>query len=612
MSNGSRRTYDSDLLIIRKVSAFSPADNSAIPAQRVLTADGAGGTYWAIPSSLGVLPSFNRINVDGDLVTADLSYNTLTITSGDGIGIDTNSTTKELILFSKTFSQFDVSGGNSLVAYSNLTVTPTVTIVGTNGISISSDPLTNTLYFNGTPGAISTGIYGYSQFDVIFNASTLTADSINNSNHSVLTATSPSTMMRFVGVGDILLSTNVTSNIVFISVSSFNSQQWASIIQTVYSTPTQIYSTISSLYYDNTEVGKATSSIMNSLSNVSVGIQSQILYDEQNVQNNYLQKNDFYALSTAIGPLVNSNAGIYISSSALTSTVVGLGSAGYISTASGSSGVAPSSLTSTVQGLGLVGYISTAQLLSTVGGLQSNISSFIDPTELTSTIVGLATGPFISSSGMASTVAGLGSIGYISSASLVSSVRGLGLVGYVSTPSLVSTVAGLGSLGYQSTATNVTSSLQGLGTLGYLSSVGVTNSSLQGLGTLGYTSSVTLYSTVAGLGTVGYTSTASLNLALVSSHIGLGSSGYISSVGVTNSSLQGLGTLGYLSTVGVTNSSLQGLGTLGYASSLALYSTVAGLGSLGYQSTATNVTSSLQGLGTLGYLSTVGVTNSSL
>jgi hypothetical protein len=48
-------------------------------------------------------------------------------------------------------------------------------------------------------------------------------------------------------------------------------------------------------------------------------------------------------------------------------------------------------LQSTVAGLGTTGYISTAAFLSSMLGMTSNISSMIDPVELASSIVGLGT-----------------------------------------------------------------------------------------------------------------------------------------------------------------------------------------------------------------------------
>ena len=80
----------------------------------------------------------------------------------------------------------------------------------------------------------------------------------------------------------------------------------------------------------------------------------------------------------------------YISTTALQSTITGLGTLGYISTAGG--GLSQSNLTSSIIGLGTVGYISSTQLQSTVRGL--------------------ATVGYVSSASLYSTVVGLGTIGY--------------------------------------------------------------------------------------------------------------------------------------------------------------------------------------------------------
>ena len=131
----------------------------------------------------------------------------------------------------------------------------------------------------------------------------------------------------------------------------------------------------------------------------------------------------------------------------------------------------------------------TGQLQSTVLGLNTYISSFIDPTELTSTVVGLGTANYVSTFGLSfsltSTVVGLGTSGYVSSFQLLSTTVGvygaitsniantvgpefqstvvnLGMVGYVSTSQLTSTVGGLGTAGYVS-STQLTSTITGIG-----------------------------------------------------------------------------------------------------------------------------------------------------
>ena len=151
------------------------------------------------------------------------------------------------------------------------------------------------------------------------------------------------------------------------------------------------------------------------------------------------------------------------------------------------SGLAITDLTSTVTGLGTFGYLSSA-------------AELISSPQLTSSLVGLGTFAYISSLTLRSTIQGLGTIGYLSSSAEL-----------ISSPQLTSSLIGLGTFGYLSSAAELisspqlTSSLLGLGTFGYTSSLTL-QSTIQGLGTFGYTSSLTLQSTTQGLGTFGYLS----------------------------------------------------------------------------------------------------------
>ena len=295
-------------------------------------------------------------------------------------------------------------------------------------------------------------------------------------------------------------------------------------------------------------------------------------------------------VSTTAGIIANISVTGVLSTANLTSTVQGLGSANYVSTLSLVSTTAgilnnisitgvlsTANLTSTVQGLGSAGYISSSQLISTTQGLTNYISTFIDPTELTSTVIGLGTTGFISSIGLdaklASTTQGLGSAGYISSSQLISTVAGLNTYAssFIDTAELASSINSLGTLGYVSTLSLV-STTQGLQT---------------GYATAGFLSTANLTSTVQGLGSANYVSTLSL-------------------VSTTQGLQTGYATAGFLSTPNLT-STVQGLGSANYVSTLSLVSTTQGLQTgyttAGFLSTA-NLTSTVQGLGSAGYLST--------
>ncbi len=209
--------------------------------------------------------------------------------------------------------------------------------------------------------------------------------------------------------------------------------------------------------------------------------------------------------------LISTVAGLgtfqYVSTASLRSTVEGLGTAQYVSTAS---------LRSTVQGLGTAGYVSSltfnSSLASTVAGLGT--ANYVSTLSLTSTVAGLGTASYVSTASLQSTVANLGTAGYISSASLLSSltstVAGLGTANYVSTASLQSTVANLGTAGYISSASllsSLTSTVAGLGTANYVSTASLL-STIDNLGQLGFVSAATLISSLEGLGDLGYISSA--------------------------------------------------------------------------------------------------------
>ena len=197
----------------------------------------------------------------------------------------------------------------------------------------------------------------------------------------------------------------------------------------------------------------------------------------------------------------------------LTSTSIGLGTLGYLSSAitNLSSIISTPQLTSSLIGLGSIGYVSTTQLTSTAQGLTGYINSFIDPQELASSITGLGTLQFISSIGLLSTSQGLANYitSFIDPQELASTVIGLGTARYVST-SVISTNA------------IFTSSLIGLGSMAYLSSVPST-----------FISSAALFSSLRALGSMGYISSGTINVIstpqLFSSLIGLGTLGYLSS-----------------------------------------------------------------------------------
>ena len=288
----------------------------------------------------------------------------------------------------------------------------------------------------------------------------------------------------------------------------------------------------------------------------------------------------------------------FLSSPNLLSTVGGLGSIGYISSATLVSTTAgleryissfidpqelassalqfisstyfTNQLTSTVTGLGSIGYISSASLISTTAGLERYISSFIDPQELASSALQFISSTYFTNQ-LTSTVGGLGTAGYISSASLISTTGGLEryISSFIDPQELASSVLQFISSTYL--LNQLTSTVGGLGTAGYISSASLTSSFISttnfinqsfssfstAFGPGGGVQSSNLLSTVTGLGSIGYISSASLTSSFISTtnfisqtissfSTAFGPGGGVTAANLT-STTRGLGTLGYLS-----------------------------------------------------------------
>jgi hypothetical protein len=283
----------------------------------------------------------------------------------------------------------------------------------------------------------------------------------------------------------------------------------------------------------------------------------------------------------------------------VTSTTQGLGTIDYVSvpTLYSTLNTALASTTSNI--FNPVRYISSGNLISTTRGILENVLYTLPNNESTIKGLGTAgyisTAGFISS--LRSTVAGLGSAGYVSTvtldstinAALPSTVDGLGTSGYVSTSYLAdafaSTNSGLGTLLYVSESymvSYVTNAIANSGTTNNYVSTSFLNTALQstnnGLGTFRYVSSLSLASTAGFfLDPSRYVSTG----ALISTTAGIiaGQTGTLSNAALT-STVAGLGTAGYTSTATVNSivtSTTRGLGTINYISTASLQSTVAKL-----------------------------------
>jgi hypothetical protein len=122
---------------------------------------------------------------------------------------------------------------------------------------------------------------------MISNASTVSQAAIQNSNRLNMSAGSVSTILNLVGVGDIVLNGNSTSNSVFLTISTFNSAEYLTISSLVYATYPSSMSTVSTLFTDRSSLITSMSTNTGQLLSTSLSFQTQI----QNTQNTMM---DFY------------------------------------------------------------------------------------------------------------------------------------------------------------------------------------------------------------------------------------------------------------------------------------------------------------------------------
>jgi len=289
----SRNTLDTDLITIRQVNAYT-STNDNIPALRTLTSDGKGGTYWAIPATLGGAPAFNEVIADNTSLKALNASNSLSISTGQGLGSLIDVKRNLITLYSKGFDTLDISGGNTIRALSNSFLSNTIKFVGRNGVRITGDPFTRTLFFETLATTTTPAIYGFSEVNVISNSSNIDPSVLSSSNRIQISADSTTSRIHLVGTGDIVLNTDLANKAVYISISTFNSSNYLALSSIAYNSYASTLSTVSSLFSDKTTDIQSISSLSSytgiAFSNLSTGIATRIDFGENNVMNNYAQR----------------------------------------------------------------------------------------------------------------------------------------------------------------------------------------------------------------------------------------------------------------------------------------------------------------------------------
>ncbi len=248
MSASSRKTLDVDVITLREVF-IRGSNNTNIPSTSVLVSDGVGGTYWSPISTVGTYPTFNRIVIDSNLYTARPASTTFTFLSGPGIGFSDGGPGRNTsYIYAKAFQKIDIPGISSLTSFTNGRVTSNLTFSSLGGLTLSTDTTNNTLWFNA----------GIKNIAVFSNSPNFVPDPTQK---KVLPITLQQSSFQLVGLNDIQLQTDETSNTVFIGISTFTSQDYLAISTQAFSLPSTVLGTASTFLLSKNDLSTTISTL---------------------------------------------------------------------------------------------------------------------------------------------------------------------------------------------------------------------------------------------------------------------------------------------------------------------------------------------------------------
>ena len=578
----AKKGYDMDLTVLRSLFALDPNTNIPISTNWFLTADGIGGLQWESMAWYMSTVSISNIRMlDTNLINNPYRHN-ITITNGallvDGApivasgSIGINQLTSSLVGLG-SFGFVSTSGLYSTVAglgtsgyVSSGTLNATVKALGTMGY-VSTASLYSTVAGLGTVGYVSSAQFT-SFSNLIYNPSYISANNLL------------STSQNLFGYIQGIINSQGTG-----AISSF----------TVNGTAT-FYSTLSvgTFYYVNGNISTLSTSIGGALTNLgSTGYLSTLSSSSISTTSITVSSLGFMDTVTGVKQLAAVANGIFqingasitgdVSKGNLTSTVVGLGTVGYISTIVFGSIVSTANLSGLISTANLGGLISTANLSGVIS--TANLSGLISTANLSGVISTGNLSGVISTANLSGVISTANLSGLISSQNLVNLISSANLNGLVSTANF----SGLMSTTFFDS--KITSTLTGLGTAGYLSTILV---SALSTGTVN-TSSITFIdstTTPPNAGQISQLNVSSGSLLFNGAYAtgagaAVGVSQILPGIGITVNPGVGTGAvtvnanlLDFISTSlfnSKTTSTVVGLGTAGYISSSQLQSSVVAL-----------------------------------
>jgi hypothetical protein len=401
MASLSRKTYDTDVITLRRIFAYNPDTNAPISSGTILAVTGSRGAASFIdPLQLSSLQGISSIVGGGtfeNISTGNLQTSSITF-------LDAANNLNQYMFVSSSVLYLNNS---TIMGAGNLATGQLVsTVVGLGQAGYLSTFSTNQL----STGVLNSG-----------NVKTSTVNLIDSANGSLRTLTSSNDFLYYNG--SIVNAANIYYN-----TSSYIYQ--VSSVSTIFAFTIPVSVSSATNLYINTDYFSSVSFSTSQLKTSSINFMD-------------LTNNSEQLLAVSSGILLLNQAPVVaaVTSNNLVSTVNGLGTIGYISssqllsTTNGlTTNLLPPFFASTVEGLGQSGYASNTQLTSTTSGLLTNLF----PPIFASTIEGLGTSGYISSTQLTSSIAGT-----VLLSNLFSTVGGLGTTGYISSSQLTSTTSGV-------------------------------------------------------------------------------------------------------------------------------------------------------------------------
>jgi hypothetical protein len=148
-------SLDVDILSVRLI--YAKGRNQILPANTVLTTDGLGGTKWLSISSISAELGFNSFTTTASTFTSGSGNARFSILDASNIGLLPTNNGAEARLYSKSFGLINVAGQNSINSFNSLNgeFNNTININSSGALTISTNSLTNDLYFYSPNDAIS-------------------------------------------------------------------------------------------------------------------------------------------------------------------------------------------------------------------------------------------------------------------------------------------------------------------------------------------------------------------------------------------------------------------------------------------------------------------------